>query len=466
MVLMTARVTDLSESGTEGPQAARRERIGWYFYNFADHGFYTVIISVFFGPYLTSIAKTAAGCASDADSCSQPLLHVFGLAVLPGSVFPYTVSLSVLLQVFVLPVAGAIADRTSHKKQLMAGFAYVGAAATVALLFLEGGRWVLGCVLFVLANLALGASAVVYNSFLPQLAGPDARDKVSSIGWAFGYVGGGLLLALAVVAVFLKDSLGISTGEIARWSIVAAGVWWAGFTLVPLFLLRNRPASAGEHPRGHVLVDAIQQFRATLRSLRVYPLSLFFLLAYLIYNDGIQAVISLAAVYATEELKLSQQVLVPTILMVQFVAFFGALLLGRIAGKVGARRTVLGSLVVWTVLLVGAYFIPAGQAILFVALAGLIGLVLGGSQALSRSLFSQIIPRGREGEYFGLYEISDKGTSWSAPLLFGLAFSLTASYRIAIVSLVVFFVVGFVALLAVPMRRAIVAVGNQPPRLL
>jgi UMF1 family MFS transporter len=467
MVLVTARVTDLPESEAGGgPQSTRRERVGWYFYNFADHGFYTVIISVFFGPYLTSIAKTAAGCAADADSCSRPLVHAFGLAILPGSVFPYTVSLSVLLQVIVLPVAGAMADRTSHKKQLMAGFAYVGAAATVALLFLVGDRWLIGCVLFVVANLALGGSAVIYNSFLPQLAGPDARDRVSSIGWAFGYVGGGLLLALAVVAVFLRDSLGMSTGEVARWSIVAAGIWWAGFTVVPLLLLRNRPASAGDHPRGHVLADAFRQLTTTLRSLRAYPLSLFFLLAYLIYNDGIQAVISLAAVYATEELKLSQEVLVPTILMVQFVAFFGALLLGWMAGKVGARRTVLGSLIAWTALLGGAYFIPARHAILFVALAGLIGLVLGGSQALSRSLFSQIIPRGREGEYFGLYEISDKGTSWLAPLLFGLAFSLTDSYRIAIVSLVVFFVVGFISLLAVPMRRAILAVGNQPPRLL
>jgi UMF1 family MFS transporter len=464
--VVTAEVTDRAEFETDGPQSTRRERIGWYFYNFADHGFYTVIISVFFGPYLTSIAKTAAGCAADADTCATPLVHVFGLAVLPGSVFAYTVSLSVLLQVVVLPVAGAMADRTPHKKQLMAGFAYVGATATVGLLFLVGDRWLLGCVLFILANLALGGSAVIYNSFLPQLAGPNTRDKVSSIGWAFGYIGGGLLLALAVVAVFLEDSLGISTGEIARWSIVAAGVWWAGFTLVPLFLLRNRPASAGDHPRGNVLADAVRQLTATLRGLRAFPLSLLFLLAYLVYNDGIQAVISLAAVYATEELKLSQKVLVPTILMVQFVAFFGALLLGRIAGRVGARSTVLGSLVVWTALLIGAYFIPARQPLLFVALAGLIGIVLGGSQALSRSLFSQIIPRGREGEYFGLYEISDKGTSWLAPLFFGIAFSLTSSYRIAIVSLVVFFVVGFVALLAVPMRRAILAVGNEPPRLI
>jgi UMF1 family MFS transporter len=459
-------MTDLPESEAEVPRSTRPERVGWYFYNFADHGFYTVIISVFFGPYLTSIAKTAAGCASDADSCSRPLIHIFGASILPGSLFPYTVSLSVLLQVIVLPVAGAMADRTSHKKQLMASFAYVGAAATVALLFLVGDRWVLGCVLFVVANLALGGSAVIYNSFLPQLAGPNARDKISSIGWAFGYIGGGLLLALAVVAVFLKDSLGISTADIARWSIVAAGVWWAGFTLVPLVLMRNRPASAGDHVRGHILADAVRQLRSTLRGLRGYPLSVYFLLAYLIYNDGIQAVISLAAVYATEELKLSQKVLVPTILLVQFVAFFGALLLGRIAGNVGARKTVLGSLVAWTALLGGAYFIPARQAILFVVVAGLIGLVLGGSQALSRSLFSQIIPRGSEGEYFGLYEISDKGTSWLAPLFFGIAFSLTASYRVAILSLIVFFVAGFIALLAVPMRRAILAVGNEPPRLL
>jgi UMF1 family MFS transporter len=213
-----------------------------------------------------------------------------------------------------------------------------------------------------------------------------------------------------------------------------------------------------------VLLDGFRQLGHTLKSLRAYPLTLFFLVAYLIYNDGIQTVIALAGTYGTKELGLSDDVLVPTILMVQFLAFLGAVGLGKLAGRIGGWKTVLISLVLWIVIVASAYLLPAGRVVPFVALAGAIGVVLGGSQALSRSLFSQLIPKGREGEYFGLYEISDKGTSWLGPLLFGLTYDATRSYRSAIISLMVFFVVGLIALAAVPMRRAVVAAGNTPPR--
>jgi UMF1 family MFS transporter len=431
-----------------------RERRGWYFYDWANSAFSTTVVTVFLGPYLSDIAKGAA----DADGRVHPL----GIPVAAGSYFPYLVSLSVFLTVFVLPVVGAIADRSPRKKQLMGVFAYLGAAATIALLFATGDRYLLGGALFVVANITFGASVVVYHSFLPQIASPDKRDSVSSIGWAMGYLGGGLLLALNVVAVLAKDSLGLNTAEVARYSIASAGVWWAVFTTIPLLRLRNRRPAAGARS-GSALLDGFRQLWHTLRGLKAYPLTLFFLIAYLIYNDGIQTVITLASVYGTEELKLPDDVLVPTILMVQFLAFGGALLLGALAKRIGAWKTVLLSLVLWTVVLVIAYFLPAREALPFIALGGLIGLVLGGSQALSRSLFSQLIPVGKEAEYFGLYEISDKGTSWLGPLLFGLAYQATGSYRVAIISLVAFFVIGFVALAAVPIRRAITEAGNTPP---
>jgi MFS transporter, UMF1 family len=447
-----------------GEPSTRRERVGWYFYDWANSAFSTTVVTVFLGPYLTAVAKRAAGCAA-ADPCANASISVLGVHIAPGALFPYTVSLSVFLQVFVLPVVGAIADRSARKKELLAVFAYIGAAATVGLLFLTGGRYLLGAGLFLLANIAFGASVVVYNSFLPQIAGPDQRDGVSSLGWAVGYLGGGLLLLVNVAAVLFKDALGLSTADVARYSIVSAGLWWAGFTTLPLLRLRNRPPIAGP-ARGSVLVDGFRQLWHTMRSLKAYPLTLFFLVAYLIYNDGIQTVIALAAQYGTEELKLPDTVLAPTILMVQFLGFFGALGLGALAKRIGAWKTLVLSLVLWIVVVVVAYALPAGQVVPFVALAAAIGVVLGGSQALSRSLFSQLIPKGREGEYFGLYEISDRGTSWLGPLLFGLAYDLTHSYRVAIISLLVFFVVGLVALLAVPMRRAVAAAGNVAPRVL
>jgi UMF1 family MFS transporter len=232
-------------------------------------------------------------------------------------------------------------------------------------------------------------------------------------------------------------------------------------------MLKERPgAEANLAGGGNVLTDGFKQLGHTIREVRAYPLTLFFLLAFLIYNDGIQTVITLASQYGTEELGLSQSTLIITILIVQFLAFGGALLLGAMAARIGARKTILFSLALWLVVIIAAYWLPEGQPLPFMILGAGIGLVLGGSQALSRSLFSQLIPRGKEGEYYGFYEISDKGTSWLGPLAFGLIFQLTNSYRIGIVSLVVFFLVGGVLLALVPIRRAIVAVGNTPPRVL
>jgi UMF1 family MFS transporter len=445
-----------AEGGSEVVYADRRERVGWYLYDWANSAFSTSVVTVFLGPYLTAVTKRAA----DGDGH----VHPFGIDVAAGSFYSYGVSLSVFLTVFVLPVVGAIADRSPRKRWLLALFAYLGAACTIGLLFVVGDRYLLGGILFVLANIAFGASIVVYNSFLPQLCPPDRRDAVSSVGWAFGYLGGGVLLLVHVLVLNFGSGFGWDTGTMARWCIASAGLWWAGFTLVTVFALRDRPPLEGVH-RGNVLTDGFKQLWHTLRGLKAFPLTLFFLIAYLVYNDGIQTVIALAGVYGAEALKLSQDVLALTILLVQVFAFGGALLLGLIARRYGAWRTVLGSLVVWGVVLGLAYFLPQRQVLPFMAVAGLIGIVLGGSQALSRSLFSQMIPPGREGEYFGIYEISDKGTSWLGPLLFGVTFQITGNYRIAIISLVTFFVIGFLALAAVPIRRAIIAAGNEPPAL-
>jgi UMF1 family MFS transporter len=450
------------------PAAGRRERTGWYAYDWAMSAFSTTVITVFLGPFLTTVTELAAGCELGAETCAGTV-RPLGITVAAGSYFPYLVSLSVFLTVFALPVTGAIADRAARRKPLLAATAFTGAAATVAMAFVTGDRYLLGGLLFVVANVAFGASVVVYNSFLPQLGGPDDRDRISSRGWAMGYLGGGLLLLLnlVVVQLFSEEGNAQRTLDLARWMIVSAGVWWAAFTLLPLRWLREHPRG-GEHApaRGNVLIDGFRQLGRTVKQLRAYPLTLFFLLAFLVYNDGIQTVIALASQYGTEELRLGQSTLIVTILLVQFLAFGGALLLGALAGRIGAWKTVLLSLVLWTGVILGAFRLPAEAPVPFMVLGAAIGLVLGGSQALSRSLFSQMIPEGREGEYYGFYEISDKGTSWLGPLAFGLVFQLTNSYRVGLVSLLIFFVVGGLLLAAVPVRRAIIAAGNTPPRVL
>ncbi|MFC9165561.1 MFS transporter [Streptomyces fungicidicus] len=428
----------------------RREQRGWYFYDWACSVYSTSVLTVFLGPYLTSVAEAAA----DADGFVHPL----GIPVRAGSFFPYAVSLSVILAVVVMPLVGAAADRTGRKKPLLAAAAYTGAAATAGMFFLDGERYLLGGLLLVVANAAQSVAMMLYNSYLPQIAPPEERDAVSSRGWAFGYAAGALVLVLNLVLYTGHDRFGVSEGMAVRICLASAGLWWGAFALVPLRRLRDRRA-----PEREAALPGFRQLAATVRDMRRHPLTLAFLLAYLVYNDGIQTVISQASVYGSKELGLEQSTLIVAVLLVQVLAVAGALAMGRLARRYGAKRTILGSLVAWTLTLAAGYFLPAGAPMWFFVLAAGIGLVLGGSQALSRSLFSHLVPPGKEAEYFSAYELSDRGMSWLGPLLFGLTYQLTGSYRDAIVSLVGFFALGFVLLARVPVRRAIADAGNPVP---
>ncbi|MFI5824457.1 MFS transporter [Streptomyces rishiriensis] len=438
---------------TESDEAAgrRREQRGWYFYDWACSVYSTSVLTVFLGPYLTSVAKKAA----DADGYVHPL----GVPVRAGSFFAYSVSLSVIAAVVVMPLVGAAADRTGRKKPLLGAAAYVGAAATTAMFFLGGDRYLLGGALLIVANAAQSVAMMLYNSYLPQIAPPEERDAVSSRGWAFGYAAGSLVLVVNLVLYLAHDSFGLSESTAVRICLASAGLWWGGFTLIPLLRLRDRPATVREEASA----PGLRQLAATVRDMRRHPLTLSFLLAYLVYNDGIQTVISQASVYGSEELGLGQSTLIGAVLLVQLLAVAGALGMGRLARTYGAKRTILGSLAAWTLTLGAGYFLPAGAPVGFFLLAAAIGLVLGGSQALSRSLFSHLVPPGKEAEYFSAYEMSDRGMSWLGPLLFGITYQLTGSYRDAIVSLVAFFVIGFLLLARVPVRRAIGDAGNPVP---
>ncbi|GAB1330800.1 MFS transporter [Streptomyces sennicomposti] len=429
----------------------RREQHGWYFYDWACSVYSTSVLTVFLGPYLTSVARAAA----DPDGFVHPL----GVPVRAGSFFAYCVSASVVVAIVVMPVAGAAADRTGRRKPLLAAAAYTGAAATTGLFFLDGHRYLLGGLLLIVANASVAVSMVLYNSYLPQIAPPEERDAVSSRGWAFGYAAGSLVLVANLVLFTAHDSFGVSEATAVRICLASAGLWWGVFTLVPLRRLRDRRAPAAAVPRAR----GWRQLAATVRDMRDRPLTLAFLLAYLVYNDGIQTVISQASVYGSEELGLGQSTLITAVLMVQVLAVAGALGMGRLARTYGAKRTILGSLIAWTATLAAGFFLPARAPVWFFVLAAGIGLVLGGSQALSRSLFSHLVPPGKEAEYFSAYEMSDRGMSWLGPLLFGVTYQLTGSYRDAIVSLVAFFVTGFVLLARVPVGRAIRDAGNPVP---
>ncbi len=459
-------MTAQDAAGSHLSAAERRlEQRAWYVYDWANSAYVTSVATVLFAPYLTAVAQRAAcGPSAGGDKPCRTDLSVLGIAVSPGSLVFYVVTLATVFSAFALPIVGAVADRSPRKKHLMAGFAWSGSACAAAMFFVQGDNWQLGALLLVGANLSLGASLVVYNAIMMEISLPDERDRVSSQGWALGYLGGGLLLAGDLVLVTLHDQVGISQSTAVRICLLSAGVWWAGFTLVPFVRLRNRPAAAQQAVAdAGVLRQSFGQLWATLRHMRSYPMTLLFLAAYLLYNDGIQTVVVSASTYGEEELGFDTTVLIATILLVQFVAFAGALIFGRVASRIGGKRTIVGGLVVWMGVVLSAYFLPDETLAPFLALAVMIGLVLGGTQALSRSFFSQLVPRGREAEYFSLYEACERGTSWLGTLTFGLVHQATDSYRPAIVALVVFFAAGLFLFARVDTQRGIAEAGNPAP---
>ncbi len=434
----------------------KKEIFGWGMYDWANSAFSTTVGTVFLGPYVAGLARSAAEAAGTTN------VSFLGIPVAPDSFLPYCISFSVGMQVLFLPILGAIADYSHLRKRMMQIFASLGAIATILMFFVTGGLWWLGGVLFVLANLAFGAAIVFYNAYLPDIASEDERDRVSSYGWAMGYLGGGVLLALNLAFFTFSEDLGIPAALAVRINLASAGIWWLGFSFLTWSRLRSRRA-ARQLPAGDTYVSiGFKQLRKTFSEVRHFPETLKFLLAYFLYNDGIQTVIAVASTFAAAPLiqgglEIGQSTLISIILMIQFVAFFGALFWGKLAGWIGAKQSVVVSLVIWAGVVIYAYGGLKGPTAIaqFFVLGIFIAIVLGGSQAISRSLFAQMVPRGREAEFFSFYEISERGTSWIGPLVFGLANQIFNDLRIAILSLIFFFIMGLILLPFVNVKKAI-----------
>jgi len=440
------------------PQATkndRREIFGWAMYDWANSAFSTTVGTVFLGPYIASLAADSAKANLDG------LAHFFGIPVAPDSFLPYCISFSVGLQVLFLPILGAIADYSHLRKRLMQIFATIGAIATMAMFFITGELWWLGGVLFIIANLAFGAAIVFYNAYLPDIASEEERDRASSFGFAMGYIGGGILLALNLAFFIFSDDIGVPRDLAIRINLASAGIWWIGFSLITWSRLKPRHA-ARSLPAGESYISiGFKQLGITFREIKNFPETLKFLFAYFLYNDGIQTVIAVASTFAAAPIVrggvgLSQDTLIAVILMIQFVAFGGALFWGRLATWIGAKQSIIVSLFIWAGVVIFAYSGLNGESRVtqFFILGILIALVLGGSQAISRSLFAQMIPQGREAEFYSFYEVSERGTSWTGPLIFGLANQLFGSLRYGILALIFYFIAGLILLPFVNVQKA------------
>jgi len=409
----------------------RPELRAWAMYEWATTGMWAVIVAAVFPIYFEDVAAVGLTGPQAARN--------FALAT----------TLGIVLVALVAPFLGAITDRIAIKKPLLAIFAGVGIAGCGLLFFVEQGDWLAGLAFFVLVNIGANGSIVFYDALLPHVARPHEVDRASTGAFAIGYLGAGLLLAFCLLMIQRPDLFGIPEGTLpARLSFVAVAVWWAVFSLPLLFRVREPPpeVAPGEMLEKGVVRFALARIQGTFRELRSYRHAFLFLIAYLVYGDGIGTIIRMAAIYGAQ-LGIDRGHMIGAIVMVQFVGVPFSFLFGTVAGWIGAKRAIFLGLLVYTGVTVLGFFMTT--ALHFWILAVLVGMVQGGTQALSRSLFASMIPPYKSGELFGFYGVMDKFAGMVGPSVFAGVIILTGSSRLAILSIALFFIVGAVLLAGV-----------------
>jgi UMF1 family MFS transporter len=352
----------------------------------------------------------------------------------------YTTSLALLLTAVLAPMLGAIADYSGIKKRFLAGFATLGIIFTCLLVLIRTGDWLLASILFAVANVGFAAANIFYDALLPHVAHPDEIDQVSTKGYALGYLGGGILLAINLAWILSPSTFFISDTESAsRLSFLSVGIWWALFS-IPIFRhVPEPPGMAEARSEVHPILGGFRRLGQTFRDVRRYRELIKFLVAFWLYNDGIGTIIKMATIYGAE-IGIGQSDLIGALLMMQFVGIPFSFLFGRLAKRLGAKPSIYLALGIYTIISTWGYFMS--QAWEFWALAFLVGLVQGGSQALSRSLFGSMVPKGKTAEFFGFYSVSSKFAGIAGPFFFALVGQLTGSSRLSILSIIFFFVVG------------------------
>ena len=429
----------------------RRELRAWAMYDWANSGFVTLVVTAVFPIYFQDVA------AKDLDDA------------IATARYGYATSGALVLVALLSPLAGAWADAGALRKKLLATCVVIGAIATAALGLVGENDWMLALVLFAVGNLVLLLSLVFNDSLLPHIARQDEVDRVSTAGYALGYLGGGLLLALALFAILSPQSLGLADGGVAtRLSFVATALWWVGFSLPVLRRVPEPPRrlEADESSTDSPLRLAFARLGETLRELRTFRHAFLLLVAVLIYNDGVTTIYRMATIYG-REIGLPQRDLIAAILLVQFAGIPFAFLFGQIAGWIGTKRAILLSLVLYLGITVLGYSVRTATHFYLLALA--VSMVQGGTQALSRSLFASMIPQHKSSEMFGFFGVAERFAAVLGPALFGLTATLTGSSRYAVLAIAVFFVVGGALLLRVDVeagraaaRRYEAAAGASP----
>ncbi len=399
----------------------------WTMYDWANSGYVTTIMAAVLPVYYSSVA--ASNLAPNVAT----------------AYWGYTTSLAALLAALVSPVLGAMADFRGSKKQFLAIFMLLGVVAAALMYFIQEGAWLFASILFIFSQIGFAGSLVYYDALLPHVAGPDEIDMVSSRGYAMGYIGGGLLLAINLAMIMLVP--GELTGLMTRLSFVTVAVWWAGFS-IPILKIVSEPKRrvlAGEE-NFNPLQAAISRLAGTFKEIRKYKELSKFLLAFWVYSNGIGTIILMATIYGAE-IGISQITLIGTLLMVQFLAAPFAILFGWLPKKMGTKNTIYLALGIYTIIAIAGFFLQHEWQ--FWALGAGVATVQGGAQALSRSLFGRMVPKSKSAEFYSFFSVFEKFSTILGPAMFGVVSQLTGHSRWSIVSLVIFFIAGSLILTTV-----------------
>lgn len=403
----------------------------WVMYDWANSAFATTVMAAVLPVYYASVAAST----------------------LPGNMatvtWAYTQSISLLIAAILSPLLGAVADFRGAKKKFLTAFMLIGVVGTALLYFVRTGDWVMALVFFVMGDLGFAGSLVFYDALLPHVAKPEEIDQVSSRGYAIGYLGGGLLLAVNLAMIMLAPKE--LTGLMTRLTFLTVALWWFVFT-IPLLRTVPEPPNRvleNEAGRGSIAVS-FRRLGQTFREITRYRDLFIFLVAFWFYNDGIGTIIKMATIYGAE-IGIGQTTLIGTLLLVQFVGIPFAFLFGWLARKIGTKPSIYISLAVYTLIAIGGYFMSKEWH--FWVLGVAVATVQGGSQALSRSLFGRMVPKSKSAEFFGFFSVSEKFAGIMGPFVFGIVGQAMGNSRLSIVSLVIFFIIGSLLLTRVNVQE-------------
>ena len=422
----------------------RRDVRAWAIYDLAQAAFQTTIIAAIFPIYFQKIA--AAGMP----------------AALATSHFAWATTWSILIVAVIAPFLGAIADYAAIRKHMLGAFVAIGVVATAFMYFITHGDWQYALVLFVIGNVGVACSWVFYESLLPHLVGPEQLDLVSAAGYGIGYIGGGVMLAIDMLLLAKPQWFGLADrGMAVRVSLAGVAVWWSLFS-IPLFRQVKEPPPSlepDEHAGQNVILTAVKRLAETCRELRLYRQAFVLLLAFLLYSDGIQTIIRMATIYGAE-VGIDETAMLGALLITQFIGVPFAFIFGKFAGKVGAKAAIFVGLAVYVVITLLAYFMHTAAQ--FIGLALMVGMVQGGTQALSRSLFASMIPRRKSTEFFAFFGVFERYAGILGPAIFAWMAAHSGTSRNAILSVLGFFILGAALLTFVDVEEGRRAVTGPP----